>query len=188
MCPTNSPLNICGASIGFYRQRRRTSIRFCIETKATILFTAAQDDMLPAKAHHPALRSFLAKLGRLCHLEHGPEFANIVHGQFRDLVYDYVLRLAPKTGICVHGPDGVYTWNQALLAQHFQSVGSVGQWLRAHGAVEPWEQMGTAGPSSNATVSAIPWHASRSDGEQGYTFATLSAAHHFAQFRDRAGM
>ncbi|KAK1828554.1 hypothetical protein QBC39DRAFT_358806 [Podospora conica] len=118
MCPTNSPTLICGASVNFYRQRPDTIVRFCIKTKATILYTISREAMTRLSASAAAsrwtqpvvvYRAFLARLRRICYLDHGYAFTAIVHRHFDNLVRDYLVRQGRKMGLWVSWSRGS-TW------------------------------------------------------------------------------
>ncbi|KAK1828841.1 hypothetical protein QBC39DRAFT_374313 [Podospora conica] len=141
MCINNSALFLCGTSVQEYGKKPKAAIRWCLQIRTTILLFVVQHNILPPVLDTAEFdTALLPRLRTLCHLEHGPDFAAVVHRRFAGTVADYVKRWGGKRQLWLLGPDGGYTWNPTVVDEHFQSLSTVEAWLRSQGVLNPWER------------------------------------------------
>ncbi|KAK1826420.1 hypothetical protein QBC39DRAFT_364405 [Podospora conica] len=162
MCFNNTDLVVCGTPLSFYQGKRKdTRVQFCLETRASILMTIVEKNAFPPSVHHADFDIFLRQLRGICHLEHGSEFAAVVHPFFAKTVRDYITRWMGKKNVWVCAPDGTHVWNQDVLDRHFKTMTAMKAWLRTHGSQEPWERETTRRLESCldeiVNLDASPW-------------------------------
>ncbi|KAK1826396.1 hypothetical protein QBC39DRAFT_376550 [Podospora conica] len=136
MCESNSPQFVCGVPVDWHYSldgrvpRPVRLVRFCRKIRATILFFIVQHNVLPPRVTESWYTStFLPALRKACNLDHGPDFAAVVHDRFEATVRDYITRWAGRKSLWVLGLDGTYQWNQGVVRCHFQSIATVLDWL-----------------------------------------------------------
>ncbi|KAJ4996590.1 hypothetical protein K4K48_008306 [Colletotrichum sp. SAR 10_66] len=167
MCLTNNSIKICGTLLSFYesKPKKQRGFRWCVRTRATILFTLYAERILPSDTD----RLPIPRLRAECNiLQHDPAWAFVLP-YFDKLVQHYATKWVkePCNGALVSwcAVSGCYRWDEqqtaglphggvdAVEAWMRQTLGKTHWWQGEQaGLVEQFGSMSLQAPSNSEKV------------------------------------
>ncbi|KAL3292593.1 hypothetical protein RB213_012809 [Colletotrichum asianum] len=170
MCLTNNSIKLCGTLLSFYesKPKKQRGFRWCVRTRATILFTLYADRILPSDTD----RLPIPRLRAECNiLQHDPAWAFVLP-YFDKLVQHYATKWVkePCNGALVSwcAVSGCYRWDEhqtagwphggvdAVEAWMRQTLGKTDWWQGEQpGLVEQFGSMSLQAPSNPEKVSHL---------------------------------